>query len=379
MNGVWRVVAAREIYVKLHDKTFLFATGFLILIIAAALFVPTLIDGSKTSVGVIDDTSAAVVETADTDGDSFTVTTYDDVAAIEAALRAESLDVALLPTNDGFELTANTSIDQDVRTTLTDAVARVQLQRNAEEAGISMAVLTADTDVSKRLLDPAPFPPGVTFGLTFGFAMVFYITTLAFGMSLAQSVVQEKETRIVEILAAAIPVRALLAGKVVASAVLALGQLVLLTATSLVGLQLSGRGNMLAELAGPAAWYVVFFILGFIALEGIFAVAGAMATRNEDLQSTTLPAQTILIVPLFVVIYANETVTAVASYVPIASSFAMPSRMLSTNVTWWQPALAAIIVLATAVGLVLLAARIYERSLLKTQRKLTYREAVGIR
>ena len=79
-------------------------------------------------------------------------------------------------------------------------------------------------------------------------------------------------------------------------------------------------------------------------------------------------------VPLFAVLMGNDTVIAIASYIPIASTFAMPARMVSGDVPLWEPILAAMIVVAAAAGLVMLAARIYERALLQTQRRMGYRE-----
>ena len=370
----WRVVAAREIQVKLHDKTFLVSTAFLLVIVVASLLLPALISGGGTSVGVVDDRASAVVERAAATGADLEAKRVPNMSEIERELEQGDLDSALLATNDGYEVVGDSAVDAGVREALGQALTAEQVERNAESAGISMLQLNAGSTLSERLLAPAPFPEGLTYALTFGFAFLFYITAISFGMVLAQSVVQEKETRIVEILAAAIPVRALLAGKVVGNTVLALGQLLLLISTALVGLLVTGEGKMLAELAAPAGWFAVFFLLGFVALAGLWAVAGSVATRQEDLQSTTLPAQTVLMVPLFAVLLGNDTVIAIASYLPIGSTFAMPARMVSGDVPLWEPILAAVIVLAAAAGLVMLAARIYERSLLQTQRRMGYRE-----
>ena len=370
----WRVVAAREIQVKLHDKTFLVSTAFLLVIVVASLLLPALISGGGTSVGVVDDRASAVVERAAATGADLEAKRVPNMSEIERELEQGDLDSALLATNDGYEVVGDSAVDAGVREALGQALTAEQVELNAESAGVSMVQLSAGSTLSERLLSPAPFPEGLTYALTFGFAFLFYITAISFGMVLAQSVVQEKETRIVEILAAAIPVRALLAGKVVGNTLLALGQLLLLASTALVGLLVTGEGKMLAELAAPAGWFAVFFLLGFVALAGLWAVAGSVATRQEDLQSTTLPAQTVLMVPLFAVLLGNDTMVAIASYIPIASTFAMPARMVSGDVPLWEPILAAMIVVAAAAGLVILAARIYERSLLQTQRRMGYRE-----
>ena len=370
----WRVVAAREIQVKLHDKTFLVSTAFLLVIVVASLLLPALISGGGTSVGVVDDRASAVVERAAATGADLEAKRVPNMSEIESRLGQGGLDSALLATNDGYEVVGDSEVDAGVRDALGQALTAEQVEFNAEAAGISMVQLHAGSTLSERLLSPAPFPEGLTYALTFGFAFLFYITAISFGMVLAQSVVQEKETRIVEILAAAIPVRALLAGKVVGNTLLALSQLLLLASTALVGLLVTGEGKILAELAAPAGWFAVFFLLGFVALAGLWAVAGSVATRQEDLQSTTLPAQTVLMVPLFAVLMGNDTVIAIASYIPIASTFAMPARMVSGDVPLWEPILAAMIVVAAAAGLVMLAARIYERALLQTQRRMGYRE-----
>lgn len=373
--AAWRVVAEREVVTKLHDKTFLASTGFLLLVVVASLAIPTLVaSGGDTEVAVVDDAGAAVVQRADELGGELEPTTVTDAAAAEEQLQADDVEVALLPTDDGYEVVGDASVDSGVEESLREALVLQRLEANAEAAGVSLEQLSEGAALTERLLDPAALPEAATWVLTFGFAFVFYVTALSFGMVLAQSVVQEKESRIVEILAAAIPVRALLAGKVVGNTVLALGQLLLLTVTALIGMRLTGRGDLLSEVVGPAAWFAVFFVLGFVALAGVWAVAGSVATRNEDLQSTTLPAQALLGIPLFAVLFGNDTVITIGSYVPIASSIAMPVRMLSHDLPVWEPVLAVALVVLAAVGLVLLAARMYERSLLQTQRTMSYRE-----
>lgn len=373
--AAWRVVAEREVVTKLHDKTFLASTGFLLLVVVASLAIPTLVaSGGDTEVAVVDDAGAAVVQRADELGGELEPTTVTDAAAAEEQLQADDVEVALLPTDDGYEVVGDASVDSGVEESLREALVLQRLEANAEAAGVSQEQLSEGAALTERLLDPAALPEAATWVLTFGFAFVFYVTALSFGMVLAQSVVQEKESRIVEILAAAIPVRALLAGKVVGNTVLALGQLLLLTVTALIGMRLTGRGDLLSEVVGPAAWFAVFFVLGFVALAGVWAVAGSVATRNEDLQSTTLPAQALLGIPLFAVLFGNDTVITIGSYVPIASSIAMPVRMLSHDLPVWEPVLAVALVVLAAVGLVLLAARMYERSLLQTQRTMSYRE-----
>ncbi len=211
-----------------------------------------------------------------------------------------------------------------------------------------------------------------------GLALVFYMTALGFGMMIAQSVVQEKESRVVEILAAAVPIRSLLWGKVLGNTVLALSQIVVIAGASVIGLVATDQLDILQVVAPVAGWFVVFFVLGFVALAGLWAVAGSLATRQEDLGSTTLPGQMILMIPFFFAVFAGSSAKTIASFVPIASSMAMPGRMLTEKVPLWQPLLAIVFLLAGTVLIVRLGARLYERTLLQTGRRLGYREALSL-
>ncbi len=211
--------------------------------------------------------------------------------------------------------------------------------------------------------------------VTFVFAFLFYLTALTFGIAIAQSVVEEKQSRVVEILAAAIPVRQLLIGKVVGNSVMAIVQVVVMVGIGLVAMALVGQGDVLAPVLAAGGWFVVFFLLGFAAVACVWAVAGSVATRSEDLQATTMPVTFVVMGALFAGIFATGKWLVIASFVPLVSSVAMPVRMLEGGVPWWQPVVAGLLVLGAAALLVRLGARLYEGSLLRTERRTTLKEA----
>ncbi|WBQ02770.1 ABC transporter permease [Kribbella sp. CA-293567] len=378
----WQLVAEREISTKIRDKTFLGSTAFMLFVVVAAIFLPALIGGGgPDKVAVIDDAGAKVVQVADSinGGDTFEVTRTADVAAAEQLVRDGEVEAALLPGKDGFEVLGKQRLDSDLQTSLREAAVNLGMEQNAARAGLTPEQLRAGTLLQERLLDPGPLPEAVAGFVNVGLALVFYVTALSFGMMIAQSVVQEKESRVVEILAAAIPIRALLWGKVIGNTVLALGQIVALAAVGLIGLAVTGKGDILEVVAPVAGWFILFFVLGFVALAGLWAVAGSLATRQEDLGSTTLPGQMILMIPFFFSVFAGAGAKTVASFVPIASSMAMPGRMLTENVPLWQPLAAVAILILATVLIIRLGARLYERTLLQTGRKLGYREAISLK
>jgi ABC-2 type transport system permease protein len=379
----WQLVAQREISTKLRDKTFLGSTAFMLIVVLAATIIPALISGmgGKDKIAVLDEAGTRIVAVADAikGGDSYEATRTADVASAEQLVKSGEVKAALLPGKDGFEVLGKQRVETDLQNNLREAAVNLGMEQNAARAGLTPEQLRAGTQVQERLLDPGPLPEIVAGFVNIGLALIFYLTALSFGMMIAQSVVQEKESRVVEILAAAIPIRALLWGKVIGNTVLALGQIVVIAVASLIGLLVTDQADILKVIAPVAGWFVVFFVLGFVALAGLWAVAGSLATRQEDLSSTTLPGQMILMIPFFFSAFAGAEAKTVASFVPIASSMSMPGRMLTEHVPLWQPLAAIAILLVTTVLIIRLGARLYERTLLQTGRKLGYREAISLK
>ena len=383
---VWRVVAEREVRTRLRDKAFLGATAFSLLLVVG-LFVVSVLVGSGAddhAVAVTSDADRALVTAAEqvVRGSSpdaeLTAEVVADEAAAERRLRAGDVDAALVPQQEGYAVVGDHEVDPVLSGALAAVVTDRVLAANAAEQDVDLAALSRGTAVDQRLLDPAAEEAGARSGVAFAFALVFLLTAMAFGMTIAQSVAQEKESRVVEILAAAVPVRALLWGKVLGNTLLALGQVVLVTAVGVAGLVLTDRGSLLAGISGAVVAYLVFFVLGFTALAALWSVAGALASRQEDLQSTTLPGQVLLFLPYFVVTFGSDEVRTVASMVPIVSTMVMPGRMAEGDVPLWQVGVALLLTLAAMALFIRVGARMYERTLLRTGRRIAWREALEV-
>jgi ABC-2 type transport system permease protein len=163
----------------------------------------------------------------------------------------------------------------------------------------------------------------------------------------------------VEILVAAAPVRVLLAGKVLGNTALALGQIALFVAVGLAGASVAGQSGLVSLLLRSSPWFLIFFLLGFLLLACLWAAAGALANRQEDLQATTMPLQVLVFVPFFAAayVYTPGTLLTTLSYIPFTTSIAMPRRLGLGDAAWWEGALAALVVAAAAVLLVAVATR----------------------
>ena len=116
-------------------------------------------------------------------------------------------------------------------------------------------------------------------------------------------------------------------------------------------------------------------IAGFVALACMWAVAGALASRSEDLQSTTTPLTMILVMAFVVGLSVQGAAKAVASFVPILSAITMPGRVVTGEASWWEPVVALVLTLAFAAATILVGERIYRRSLLQTRGRVSLRAA----
>ncbi|MFC6009755.1 ABC transporter permease [Nocardia lasii] len=384
-SGVWRIVAGREIVVKLRDRNFVISTVVTIVAIVASLAISGFLSSrpDRVEVAVLGADASVVLDAANglTEGDdvSFSARVVADRAAVEHLVREDEVDVGLVPAEpDGWQLIGRNAENDNATTYLTAAVRQLTLERNAAAAGISLAELGRGATVTYDLLEPGAIDPGLSKIVAFVFAFLFYMASVLFGLSIAQSVVEEKQNRIVEILASAMPLRQLLIGKVAGNTVLAFIQLVLFVGAGLTGLAVTDRGAQLGQIAGAAGWFVVFFVVGFLALASLWAVAGALATRSEDLQSTSTPLTMFIMIVLFIGIFVTGTARVVASYVPITSIVAMPARLAEGTAAWWEPFVALALMGVATYGIVVLAEKIYRRSLMQTQGRLTMRQALAL-
>lgn len=402
-----RVVAGREIAVKLRDKAFIGSTIFMLLIVAAATVIPVLLSQQVPEFRVAVQGAAAeqVADLAATLGreaqeDDDTVPPYvallgvgglpaaeistvavEPGVAIDRLVEDEDVDAALLgETSDALVLLGLQSVAEELEVLVTAASSELQVAEAAERGGLTPQEVTALTQPAPpdvRLLDARPagtVPPQI---LVLLFAFLFYLSVLTFGMSIAQSVVEEKQSRVVELLVAAMPVRWLLAGKVVGNTIMAVGQVVVIVGAGLLGATVAGQGELIRQVIEASGWFVLFFLLGFVMLACLWAVAGSLASRVEDLSSTTVVMQVLVIVPFFAAVFLIEPsqTQRVLSYIPFTAPLLMPARVVLGTVEPWEPYLAAGVVLITAIAFVALGARLYAGSVLHTSGRLKAMQA----
>ncbi|GAB6937901.1 ABC transporter permease [Isoptericola variabilis] len=387
-RGAWLVVMKREIVVRALNKTFL--VGLLVSVaIIAALAAFMAWQGSRTdsftvAVPAGDAAATAAVESAaaipEEQGGGAELTTLEvpDDAAARAALADGDADGWLHPApgGDGWVLTGEAAPDSTLTRLLTAGVAAETLDANAEAAGTTAAELTAGGTLTTDRVDGDAVDSQTLFFASFALALLFFIGALGSGQMIAGSVVEEKQSRLVEIMATAVPLRHLLAGKILGSSVVALAQNVVFAAVGLAALSFTPTASILPSLSTSLVWFVLFFAVGFLGLAALYAVAGALASRTEDLQHTTTPMTMAIMGVYFLTFSASGTFETVLSYVPVANVVSMPVRVLSGDAAWWEPIVSLLILAAFAVAALLVSERAYRGALLQTGGRLSWSRAL---
>ncbi|HEX6953516.1 MAG TPA: ABC transporter permease [Agromyces sp.] len=337
------LVAGREITSRLRSKSFLVSTGVLMLVVLASVILSSVLgaqDGEPARVAVVGDAASAVAG----------VDALDPVAAAdrdeaEALLRDDEVEAIVAPSPSGPLGLVVIGLDEPP----SDVVSALSVAPEVE------------------VLDPAPVDWGLAYLVAFGFGVVFFMSAITFGSTIAQSVVEEKQTRIVEILLSTVSARALLTGKVVGNSVMAFGQIIAIAVLAISGLAVTGQRVLLGGLGPSVVWFVLFFAIGFVMLAALFAATAAMVSRAEDVGSTTTPVTMLVMLPYFLVLFFfdDPTVLAVMSYVPFSAPVGMPVRVFLGQAEWWEPMVAFALLVATTAAAVLVGERIYANSLLR--------------
>ncbi len=353
VQGTW-LVAERELVSKLRSKSFIITTVILVVLALAAV----IFAGVRSATA--EPTPVAVTPAAATalegQGDLNLVAAADREVAV-ALVRNGEVDAAVVEDESsptGFTIIADTSVPSEL-----------------------IGLLSVSPTV--ELLDPeAAAQSGLRYLLGFGFGIIFMMAAITFGSPITQSVVEEKSTRVVEILISTIPARVLLAGKVLGNTILAVGQILVLIAVVTVGLIVTDQSAILSGLGAPMVWFAVFFLFGFILLAAMFAAAGALVSRQEDTGATMTPIIYLVMIPYFVAIVLgdNPIVMTIMSYVPFSAAVAMPIRVFFGDAFWWEPLLALVVLLLACLAVIGVGAKIYQNSLLKMGARVKLREAL---
>ncbi|PWW21475.1 ABC-2 type transport system permease protein [Geodermatophilus normandii] len=376
-----RLVAGREISSRVRDKTFIASSVLMIVLILGVLVFQVVVNsGEDTSrIGVVGDPGQ--VDTAlEAQGEALDVDVevvrFDTDDAARTAVEDEEVDGALVGGSSAPELVV-VDPDTTLEAVVSGAVGAVALGDALAQAGVDpsdlpqLTVTALDGDSAADTQRTVVAVIGV---------VLLYSLLILFAQFVAQGVVEEKSSRVVELLLATMRPWQLLAGKILGLGVLGLGQIAVIAAIGIGGALAFDVVDLPGELVGTVLWLLFWFVLGYALYASLFAVAASLVSRQEDLGSVLTPASLVLVAGFVVAVQAasdpDGTLAVVTSYVPGLSPMVMPVRQAAGDVALWEVAVAVVLMLVAIALVVRLGGRVYSGALLRTGGKTKLREAL---
>jgi ABC-2 type transport system permease protein len=379
-----RLVAGREVSTRIRDKTFLFSSAAILLLVLGAMVFQILVaTGTRnTTVGVVGDRSAlqpALQAQGRSVGLDVTVVGLPDEAAARTALEAGRVEGVLVGgTGPAPRLLVQQSAGGPLTSVVQSTVGQLALTRQLAAAGIDRIDVPR---VGITALDPRAGQATERTAVAVVGVVVLYTLLILMGQFVAQGVVEEKSTRVVELLLATMRPWQLLAGKILGLGLLGLAQIVVISVVGVAGAIGFDLVQLPAQLIGTVLSVVAWFVLGYAFYASVFAAGASLVSRQEDLAGVITPLTILLVVGFFIALQAASdptgTLAVVTSYVPGLSPLVMPVRMAAGDVSWWQAVLAIVLMLVAIALVVRLGGRIYAGALLRTGGRTKLREALG--
>ena len=313
------------------------------------------------------------------------VTQASDQAAAESQVRSGTLDALVTGAPSTPQVVVKSQLDPTLSSLLTGVVRQEALNTELSRAGLDPAAVQAEANRASFHLDVLqPLKPNAVEQPIVGAILAFllYLFLSVYGAVIAQGVVAEKASRVVEVLLSTLRPGQLLLGKVLGIGLAGLVQFGIIVGC---GLAFTLPTHVLAlpgAAIGSVLGGVVWFVLGFVLYALMLATSAALVSRVEEVSAATIPISMVMVVAwlLAYVVFipqidAAQTGTAVppgvenlgtvASLIPLFSPVLMPIRIAAGDAPLWQGAMAIVLTLLSIAAVAWLAARVYANSVLR--------------
>lgn len=376
------LVARREITERAREKSFLVSAAINVAIVIGVILLSTVLGGDDGyDVGYSGPETAAVAQAAEraARGSDSRIAIHEVApAAGRAELRDGSLDALLTPR--GVEV--GEDAPDELMTVLQAANRQVRAAEALDQAGLSQdeaARALSPPPLAVTSLEPVDEEADARAGFAFFVVVLLYGQLMTYGFWVAAGVVEEKASRVVEVVLATIRPAHLLAGKVIGLGLLGLANLLLVAAVGLVAAQATGALDVDGDILTATALALVWFVLGYAFYACAFACAGALVPRQEELQSTTTPLTMVLLASFFLAFAVQSNpdgmLAHVTAFLPMTAPITAPPRIAAGDMAVWEIAASIVVTAGGALLLIPLAARVYAGGVLRTGSAMKLREA----
>ena len=395
MRNIWLVIK-REYLEKVRTKAFLFTTMFIPAVMGLSIFLPTKMATMKSSkvthIVVVVSSQASgdairsqLTERSNDIGGKYAVdtdltATDAERAALSAKVKNGELDGFLWATDDALAARSVTYTARNVSDFFEGAVlqtavtmARMQSRLSAHGIGpaetkdmlqkVSVKVETGEKKSSGEFM----------FLLTFILGAMLFTTVLVYGITVMRSVLEEKNSRVMEVLLSALTPKELMTGKIIGVAAVGLTQIAIWAALAgvLGGPTVIAVGQVFKGVSIPPAaliFFGVFFLLGYLLYSSMYAALGALVSTDQEGQQLQIvvmgPLLFAYLMMFGVLRQPNSVLSFWLSLVPFFAPLLMYMRIMVQPPPAWQIGLSIVLMMATIYGMVSLCARIYRIGIL---------------
>jgi ABC-2 type transport system permease protein len=386
--GDVRLVADREIRQRLRGRSFYVSTALMVAaVLAAAVLYRVLADDDPASatLAVTGPAPAGLDEALVASGSAhdveITTESFETPDGARAALADGDVDAVL----DAGRRTVLWSDEEDLtlQAAVQQAWAATTVRGSLDEAGLSPEQVDdalASTALTAEVVDvDDDEPDGVAYLVGMVAGVLLFMAIQMYGGFILMGVVEEKSSAVIEVLLSRVRATQLLAGKVLGIGAVAVAQFVIVVAAGFVALGISGvdvPGGVWAALPATLVW----FVGGFAIYAFLFALAGAMVSRQEDAQGAAVPVNILLItgyIAMFLFIGNPDHAAAqILVLFPPFTPLLMPMRIAAGESSVPEVAAALVLMALTVVALARVSGGIYSHLVLRRGSRIRWLEAV---
>jgi ABC-2 type transport system permease protein len=421
--GKLSIIFKREYLTRVTSKAYILTTLLAPLIFLSFFLIPVAVTllspDTQRTIAVVDETGTIAPRMAEINPDQYII--FEDLSLDEVRAKVSSgeisgfvfVDESVIEGTRTPELIYSgtggigfvTGVRSDLRSSIRDEkLDRAEVSEDirnimAERIGLTTRVLTETGEEEQDT--SALFIVGLVLGL------IMYTAMFVYGGIVMRGVIEEKTSRIVEIIVSSVRPFELLMGKVLGVGALAVTQFAF-WAVAITGISIASTpillyffGSRVAEASGGqdeavaaieselpftipeisiglGLAFLLFFILGYLMYSALFAAVGSALESETENQQLTMVVSLPIIIPIFflspVSSDPDSTLAVVLSLIPLFSPIIMPVRMAIMNVPFWEVALAVALMVLTFLALIWLSARIYRVGILMYGKSASFKE-----
>lgn len=414
------IILGREYSVRVKKKSFILTTILTPVLLAALFIVPTVlmvVGGKDTEKVMVQDNSGIVAPYLESSSTAEYIIAPEGSSLEQLKADFNNLDVyalvgiSELDSANNVQVVAysaeplNVDIKSDISRKVNKAVESMKLSLyNISDLDRILAEVRSDVQITTLTLTEEgekEESAEIYMALSYVMSLLIYMFIFMFGNMVMRGVIEEKSGRIVEVIVSSVKSVELMIGKILGIALVALTQFFIWVVLTLVLISVAGflmGGDLVgtmesAEVAGMGSilkgisevrfgyvisCFIIYFVLGYLLYAGMFAAVGAAVDNEADTGQLSIPITVPLILGLFLMIPTFQNPTGQlafwSSIIPFTSPMVMMARIPFGVVPFWELALSIILLLATALLMAVISAKIYKVGILTYGKKASFKD-----